>query len=103
MMGIGYTNQPIGFTCQNPRRDMIQNASTDLKSRIVQLLVREIAPALEMDGSTIEVLDVTDGVVRLRLGGACGCCPSSVMTLIMGLEQELRKRVPEVEYLELVP
>jgi Fe-S cluster biogenesis protein NfuA len=74
-----------------------------LKERITRLLAEEIGPALEMDGTAIEVLDVTDGVVRLRLAGVCGSCPSSIMAAVMGIEQELRRRLPEVEYLEAVP
>jgi Fe-S cluster biogenesis protein NfuA len=74
-----------------------------LKERVVDVLAREVGPALEMDGTAIEVLDVTDGVVRLRLTGVCGTCPSSIMAAIMGIEQELRQRLPEVEYLEAVP
>jgi Fe-S cluster biogenesis protein NfuA len=56
-----------------------------------------------MDGTAIEVLDVDEGVVRIRLHGGCGACPSSIMTILMGLEQELRQRIPEIEYLEAVP
>jgi Fe-S cluster biogenesis protein NfuA len=56
-----------------------------------------------MDGTRIDVLDVTDGVARLRLGGVCGGCPSSIMMVINGIEQELRRLVPEVEYVEAVP
>ena len=48
-------------------------------------------------------LYLLSGVVQVRLSGACASCPSSVMTLLMGLEHELRQRVPEVEYLEAVP
>jgi Fe-S cluster biogenesis protein NfuA len=75
----------------------------DLKTRVEQILAEEVGPALEMDGTAIEVLDVTDGVVRLRLSGVCGSCPSSIMAAVMGIEQELRRRLPEVEYLEAVP
>jgi Fe-S cluster biogenesis protein NfuA len=75
----------------------------DLKARVERVLAEEVGPALAMDGTAIEVLDVTDGVVRLRLGGVCGSCPSSIMAAVMGIEQELRQRVPEVEYLEAVP
>jgi Fe-S cluster biogenesis protein NfuA len=75
----------------------------DLRQRVEQVLRTEVAPALELDGTQIEVLDVSDGVARLRLGGACSGCPASVMTLIMGIEQELRQRVPEIEYLEAAP
>jgi Fe-S cluster biogenesis protein NfuA len=76
---------------------------SDLKARVEQALAEEVGPALAMDGTAIEVLDVTDGVVRVRLGGVCGSCPSSIMAAVMGIEQELRRRLPEVEYLEAVP
>jgi Fe-S cluster biogenesis protein NfuA len=76
---------------------------TDLKSRVEDALRVEIAPALELDGAALEVLDVTDGIVQLRLNGACSGCPATIWTLIQGIEHELRQRVPEVEYLEAVP
>jgi Fe-S cluster biogenesis protein NfuA len=79
------------------------NAAADLKERVIEALAREVGPALEMDGTAIEVLDVTQGVVRARLNGICGSCPSSIMAAVMGIEQELRRHVPEVEYLEVVP
>lgn len=75
----------------------------ELKTRVEQVLRAEVAPALELDGTQIEVLDVTDGVARLRLGPACAGCPATIWTIINGIEQELRQRVPEVEYLEAVP
>lgn len=78
-------------------------APDDLKSRVEQALRAEVAPALELDGTAIEVLDVTDGVARLRLNGACSGCPATIWTLINGIEQELRQRIPEIEYLEAVP
>lgn len=70
---------------------------------ITRVLREEVAPALDMDGQEIEVIEVKDGVVQVRVKGACGGCPSSIMSWIMLLEEELRKRVPQVEYLELVP
>jgi Fe-S cluster biogenesis protein NfuA len=75
----------------------------ELKARVEHVIRTEVAPALELDGTQIEVLDVIDGVARLRLGGACAGCPATVWTLINGIEQELRQRVPEVEYLEATP
>ena len=75
----------------------------DLKSRIEKVLAEAAAPALAIDGAAIEVLGVEEGVVRLRLNGACAGCPATVMHLIMGLEHELRQRIPEIEYLEAVP
>jgi Fe-S cluster biogenesis protein NfuA len=77
--------------------------SSDLKARVVRVLAEEVGPALAMDGTAIEVLDVTDGVVRVRLGGVCSGCPSSIYAALMGIEEELRRRVPEVEYLEAAP
>jgi len=75
----------------------------DLKTRVARVLAEQVGPALAMDGAAIEVVDVSDGVAQVRLGGVCSGCPSTIMTVIMGIEQELRKHVPEVEYLEAVP
>jgi len=69
--------------------------------RIRRVLEEEIGPALGLEGSAIEVIDVEGGVARLRFAGGCSGCPSSIMTVIMGVEQELRKQVPEVEYVEM--
>ena len=77
-------------------------AESTLKDRVIEALTKEVAPALELDGSGIEVVDVTDGIVQVRLHNVCNGCPSTIMTVIMGIEQELRNRVPEVEYLEAV-
>jgi Fe-S cluster biogenesis protein NfuA len=76
---------------------------SDLKVRVLQFLRDEVAPVLQVDGSTIEVCEVSSGVAQVRLGSACGCCPGSLMAVLMGVEQELRRRIPEVEYLEVVP
>lgn len=74
-----------------------------LKDRVSQVLAEHVGPALHMDGTALEVLDAQDGIVRLRLNGTCGHCPSSIMAVLMGIEQELRQRVPEVDYVEAVP
>lgn len=74
----------------------------ELKDRVAQVIAEEIGPALDLDGAAIEVVGVEGGVVQVRLG-ACAGCPSTVMTIMMGLEHELRQRIPEVEYLEAVP
>ena len=78
-------------------------SGVDLKTRVARVLADEVAPALEMDGTELEVLDVTRGVARIRLGGVCSGCPSTIMAVVHGIEEELRKRVPEVEYIEAVP
>ena len=77
--------------------------TTDLKSRVQQILRDEVAPALELDVAGLEVVDVSDGIAQVRFTGACTSCPSTIMALIMGVEQELRARVPEVQFLEAVP
>ena len=75
----------------------------NLKARVERALIDEIAPALQLDGNGIEVLDVSDGIAQVRLTGVCAGCPATIMTIITSLESELRKRVPEVEVLEAVP
>ncbi len=75
----------------------------DLKSRVEEVLRAKVAPALELDGTAIEVIDVVDGVARLRLNGACAGCPATIWTLINGIEHELRQHIPEIEYLEATP
>jgi Fe-S cluster biogenesis protein NfuA len=74
-----------------------------LRDRVAHALKAHVAPALELDAAGIEVVEVRDGIATVRLGGACAGCPATIMTLIAGLEQELRKHVPEVEFLEAVP
>jgi Fe-S cluster biogenesis protein NfuA len=59
--------------------------AVELKTRVEQVLAEQVGPALAMDGAAIEVLDVTDGVVQVRLGGVCSGCPSTLMTVIMGI------------------
>jgi Fe-S cluster biogenesis protein NfuA len=76
---------------------------TNLRQRIQHVITEEIAPMLQMDGGSVEVLSVEDGVVRVRLVGSCAGCPSTIYAIIMGIEEELRRRVPEVNYLEAVP
>lgn len=76
---------------------------TNLKARVEHALKHDIAPALLLDGNGIEVLDVADGVASVRLTGVCAGCPATIMTVITSLEDELRKKVPEVEILEAVP
>lgn len=75
----------------------------DLRTAVEHALRNDIAPALRLDGTGIEVLDVTDGIAQVRLAGVCAGCPATIMTVITSLEDELRKRVPGVEFLEAVP
>lgn len=67
------------------------------KEKIEEAL-KEVRPMLEADGGNVELVSVTeDGKVTVRLTGACGHCPMSQMTLKMGVERILRKRVPEIK------
>lgn len=57
-----------------------------------------IRPSLKRDGGNVELVDVTnDGIVKVKLTGACGCCPMSQMTLKMGVEKVIKEQVPEVK------
>jgi Fe-S cluster biogenesis protein NfuA len=63
----------------------------------VQGIINLIRPAVQADGGDIELVDVTtEGQVQIRFHGACHGCPSSTMTLQMGIERNLREKVPEV-------
>jgi Fe-S cluster biogenesis protein NfuA len=64
----------------------------------VEAALDKIRPQLRMDGGDVELVEVSeDGVVKVRLTGACGGCPMSQMTLKMGIERILKKEVPEVK------
>jgi len=69
----------------------------------VQKVVERIRPAVQMDGGDIQLIDVVDGLVRLRLVGSCSGCPSSMMTLKQGIERAIRAEVPEIVGVEAVP
>ena len=58
--------------------------------------LEELRPALQMDGGDVELVAVSDGVVTVRLLGACGGCPMATMTLVGFVEERLKQRVPEV-------
>lgn len=69
----------------------------------VEEAINKIRPALQRDGGDIEVVEITDGnVVKVRLKGACGSCPMSIMTLKGGIEVELKKAIPEIRAVEAV-
>ena len=69
----------------------------------VELALDSIRPYLEADGGNVSVEEITaDKVVRLRLLGACGSCPMSIMTLKAGIEEAVKKAVPEIIGVEAV-
>ena len=63
----------------------------------VERALAKIRPALQADGGDVVLLDVNEGVVKLRLEGACSGCPMSTMTLRLGIERILKEQVPEVK------
>ncbi len=62
--------------------------------------LKKIRPNLQADGGDVELVDVVDGVVKVRLTGACGTCPMSTMTLKMGVERILKEQIPEIKRVE---
>ncbi|MBU1185628.1 MAG: NifU family protein [Acidobacteria bacterium] len=67
-----------------------------MKERVEKALDK-VRPSLQADGGDVELVDVVDGVVKVKLTGACGGCPMSQMTLKMGIERILKKEIPEVK------
>ena len=74
------------------------------KARVRDVLDKDIRPNLQLDGGDAELVGVTDdGVVQLRLTGACSGCPFSAMTLAVGVERTLKEKVPGVVKVQPVP
>jgi len=63
----------------------------------VKTVLDQIRPALQADDGDVELIGVEDGIVSVRLTGACGGCPMSTMTLKMGIERLLKQQLPEVK------
>jgi Fe-S cluster biogenesis protein NfuA len=68
----------------------------------VQKVIDEVRPNLQADGGDIELVGVEDGVVKVQLKGACAGCPMSTMTIKWGVENLLKKKIPEVVRVETV-
>ena len=73
-----------------------------LTNENVEMVLDEMRPYLMADGGNVELVDVEGPVVKLRLQGACGSCPSSAMTLRMGIERRLREFIPEIAEIQQV-
>ena len=63
----------------------------------VEAVLDKIRPSLEADGGNVELVDVKDGIVKVKLIGACAGCPMSTMTLKNGIERILKNEIPEVK------
>lgn len=83
-------------------RNLIAPESESLPERVARI-INLIRPAVQADGGDVELVNVTDtGTVEIRLHGACVGCPSSTVTLQMGIERNLREHIPEVTSVKAV-
>ncbi|MDX9941219.1 MAG: NifU family protein [Bacteroidales bacterium] len=81
---------------------MSQNQNPELIQK-VQKVIDQIRPYLEADGGNIRFVELTeDNVVNVELLGACGSCPMSTMTLKNGVEQAMKKAIPEIKSVEAI-
>lgn len=67
-----------------------------MKEKVAAVLA-QIRPALQSDGGDVELVDVNEGIVRLKLKGACASCPMATMTLRHGIERILKEQIPELK------
>jgi Fe-S cluster biogenesis protein NfuA len=77
-------------------------AILELTHENIETVLDELRPYLMADGGNVELVEVEGPVVRVRLQGACGSCPSSTMTLKMGIERKLKDSIPEISEVEQV-
>ena len=69
----------------------------------VEKVLDKVRPSLQADGGDVKLIDVTeDGIVKVKLQGACAGCPMSQMTLKMGIEKQLKEAIPEVKEVKSV-
>jgi Fe-S cluster biogenesis protein NfuA len=69
----------------------------------VKAVLEKIRPSLQADGGDVELVDIEEGIVTVRLQGACAGCPMSQMTLKNGIERILKQEIPEVVSVESAP
>jgi len=74
----------------------MENETMALTHENVDKALDELRPFLMADGGNVEIVEIDGPIVKVRLQGACGSCPSSTMTLKMGIERKLKEMIPEV-------
>lgn len=85
------------------RQNSSQRCSDEqIRTRVAEVLV-DIREAVRRDGGDVELVDVVDGIVQVRLTGACRGCPMAAQTFAHGVESVIRERVPEVTRVESLP
>ena len=80
---------------------MSESQQASLRARVEECLER-LRPALQADGGDIELVEVDSGVARIKMVGACGGCPMSMMTLKVGIEAALVEAIPEITSVEAI-
>ena len=93
---IGSDNTLFDESLIKASKESSENESESI-TKIKQILDNEIRPAIGMDGGDCEFIAYEDGILTLQLQGACSNCPSSIMTLKMGIESRLREEVPDLK------
>ena len=93
------TGQPI--TVRHWPQNLCDCMIESMKEEVEEVL-ETLRPMLMQDGGNVELVDIDDGVVKLRLVGSCASCSSSTMTLKMGIEKALKKAIPMVRCIEAV-
>lgn len=68
----------------------------DIKAKVEEVL-KQVRPSLQADGGDVELVGVSDGIVKVSLRGACGSCPFSSMTLKNGIEARIKEAIPEIK------
>ncbi len=90
MLVPSHGNEGITLRIRGPMREEVEE------------VLESVRPMLIQDGGNVELVDIEDGVVKVRLVGACVSCSSSTMTLKMGIEKALKKAIPMVRCVEAV-
>jgi Fe-S cluster biogenesis protein NfuA len=81
----------------------LEDEQHELSTRVQKVLDEFVRPGLRLDGGDVELVGIDeDRIVQVRLAGTCSGCPSTVYTLTMGMESEVKARVPEIRFLEAV-
>ncbi|AFZ11908.1 nitrogen-fixing NifU domain-containing protein [Crinalium epipsammum PCC 9333] len=81
---------------------MSATQTMELTTENVEKVLDDLRPYLMSDGGNVELVEIEGPIVKLRLQGACGSCPSSAMTLKMGIERRLMEFIPEIAEIEQV-
>lgn len=90
------SGQPVVESLPDQHREL-----NEIERKIVEILDRDVRPAVAMDGGDIEFEKYEDGYVYLRMQGSCAGCPSSLMTLKHGVENRMKEAIPEIK--EIIP